>query len=161
MKKLLAMLIVTLCLVSCSKSDIEKANELITQYGLVVAPVNNLDSLNYFSDCLEYRIKSAQITHEADSTLSAGVKTAQMMKDNGYTELESYAQRLQEDVVAMYQIAYKYTQDANFGEFQHNLSKDPTEFLGYKCEVANDSLSYVVVFNPEMSKILMVEKKKK
>ncbi len=92
--------------------------------------------------------------------MNAGVETAKAMKSAGQTEaLEGFANNLRDNCVAMYRVAYNYKQDAIFGEFQHNLAKDPKEFLGYKCEVANDSLAYVVVFDKEIAKIVLVEKK--
>ncbi|MCM1219046.1 MAG: hypothetical protein NC548_31580 [Lachnospiraceae bacterium] len=162
MKRLLPLIAIMLLFVSCGKSDLDKANELIAQKGLNVEAATSLDSLNSYSDCLEMRIKAAKITHEADSTLAAGIESAEQMKANEQTDvLPGFAKRLQEDVVAMYRVAYKYTQDANFNQFQHSLAKDPIEFLGYQCKVSNDSLSYIVAFDPEITKILMVEKVRK
>lgn len=162
MKKVVIILCVTLCLVSCLKSKVERANKLVAEHGLRVGQISALDSLNYYRDCLEMRIKAATITHEADSTLEAGVKAAKKMAANGQTDyLKSYAENIRENCLAMYRVAYKYKQDANYGVLQHTLAKDPKEFLGYQCVVSDDSLTYRVIFDKDVTKILMIEKNKK
>ena len=162
MKRAIIILCVTLCFISCSKTKVEKANELIAEQELGVSPISTLDSLNYYKDCLELRIKAASITHEADSTLKAGVKRADEMVTNGQARyVKSYAENLRDNCVAMYRIAYKYKQDANYGVMRHALAKEPKEFLGFQCVVSNDSLTYRVAFDKDVSKILVIEKEKK
>jgi hypothetical protein len=162
MRNLTLIVAAALCLTSCGKSDIDKANKLIAERGLVVAPVTELDSLNDYSESLELRIKAADMMHEVDSTLNAGLKTAEKMKADGLDDdVLGYVRNLQESCEAMCRVAYKYETDATYKSFKYSIDKRPVEFLGFQCEASNDSLTYQIVFDKEVSRILLVKESRK
>ena len=73
-------------------------------------------------------------------------------------EMERRAIQTKNTLENMIKTAYEYETQANSIKFRKSLDGERPIFLGYCYKSKNDSCTYVVYFNKEVSQILAIEK---
>lgn len=152
-----------LCLIAlitgCSNNDIQKANSLLKSRSLNLGEVEHLDSIYDYQKSFDCIIKANAIKSDVDSLLKERISVLSEMKQKQMQhEMESKAIQTQKTLENMIKTAYEYEVQANSIKFRKSLNGERPIFLGYCYKSKNDSCTYVVYFDKEVSQILAIEK---
>lgn len=158
MKTLLMLCLIAL-ITGCSNNDIQKANSLLKSRSLNLREVEHLDSIYDYQESFDCIIKANAIKSDVDSLLKERISVLSEMKQKQMQhEMESKAIQTQKTLENMIKTAYEYEVQANSIKFRKSLNGERPIFLGYCHKSKNDSCTYVVYFDKEVSQILAIEK---
>ena len=160
MKKVLFMLILTASLSGCNNHQIDKANELLSNAYLQLGVIEKLDSVIGFPESFEMIVKSANISRDADSLLKKRMLSLSELKEQGNIEMmNSLALRTKDELFNLCNTALQYSQMAATNDLKNEAKGVLKDFLGWKYESKNDSCSYIIYFDRDVSSILGIDKK--
>lgn len=158
MKTLLMLCLIAL-ITGCSDNDIQKANSLLKSRSLNLGEVERLDSIYDYQESFDCIIKANAIKSDVDSLLKERISVLSEMKQKQMQhEMERRAIQTKNTLENMIKTAYEYETQANSIKFRKSLDGERPIFLGYCYKSKNDSCTYVVYFNKEVSQILAIEK---
>ena len=159
MKRILATLCLIALITGCSDNDIQKANSLLKSRSLNLGEVEHLDSIYDYQESFDCTIKANTIKSDVDSILKERISVLSEMKQKQMQhEMERRAIQTKNTLENMIKTAYEYEIQANSIKFRKSLDGERPIFLGYSYKSKNDSCTYVVYFNKEVSRILAIEK---
>jgi len=161
MRNILFMLCLVALITGCKNHQIDKANTLLSkktelQFGII----EKLDSVIGFPESFEMIVKSVNISTDADSLLKKRMTSLSELKKQGNTDLmNSLAIRTKDEVTGLIYTALHYKQSAATNDLKNEAKGVKKDFLGWKYESKNDTCSYVIYFDKDVSTILGIEKK--
>lgn len=162
MKKLLISLSLVILFVCCTKDKVQCANDLLQAYSNNYGSVTELDSVLGYQESFDMLTKAANIRHDADSIVKMQISILEDMKHKGMTEeMYKLAEETKASAINMYNAAYEYDSRANFINFEKKSKGEHQIFLGYKSVNDNDSCTYTVYFDKDITKIICIDKKLK
>lgn len=144
-------LLVSALFAGCSRdnrSPIEKANELLTQRGLMT--VQHLDSVFGYKDAHNCMMAACNLQSKADSILDSHQANKTLLSAEDKKEASELSQTV-----------YNLKVQAASNTLKHELAKDKKEFLGFSALIA-DSIKGTVVnvyFDKDITKIAATERK--
>lgn len=152
-----------LCLIAlitgCSDNDIQKANSLLKSRSLNFGEVERLDSIYDYQESFDCTIKANTIKSDIDSLLKKRISVLSEMKQKQMQhEMERSAIQTKNTLENMIKTAYEYEIQAALIKLRKSSDGERPIFLGYCYKSKNDSCTYVVYFNKEVSQILAIEK---
>lgn len=159
MRKITFMLCLIALITGCSDNDIQKANSLLKSRSLNLGEVERLDSVYDYQESFDCIIKANTIKSDVDSLLKERISVLSEMKQKQMQhEMERRAIQTKNTLENMIKTACEYKIQASSIKFRKSLDGERPIFLGYCYKSKNDSCTYVVYFNKEVSQILTVEK---
>lgn len=160
MKKFLLLLCLVALITGCSSSPINRANDLLNERtNLSFGKIEKLDSVLDYPDSFDYTIKSINVSEEADTLLKNKISMLTELQNSGNTDiLQRSAERAREEVINLIKVAEQYSNKAALNTLKNKAKNSSKKFLGWKYVSKNDSCTYVVYFNNDVTKILGIGK---
>lgn len=155
-----------LCLVALTtgckekEDNVQKANSLMDVRNLNIGRAQSLDSVFDYPKSFDYMVKGALIREDASSFVKEKIRTLTSMREKGMIEeMYKLARRTKEKATNMFTTAMYYDQEAALIVFKNEMDGVKKDFLGYSYTSKNDSCSYTVYFDKNLSEILCVNKR--
>ena len=160
MKRNLSMLCLVALITGCTSSPINRANDLLNERtNLSFGKIEKLDSVLDYPDSFDYTIKSINVSEEADTLLKNKISMLTELQNSGNTDiLQQSAERAREEVINLIKVAEQYSNKAALNTMKNKAKNSSKEFLGWKYVSKNDSCTYVVYYNNDVTKILGIGK---
>ena len=160
MRKLLISISIVILFFGCTKNNVQRANDLLQKHSSEYGSVTKLDSVFGYQESFDNLQKAAKFKHDADSILQMKVSSLKEMKRKGMIDaMDRTARMTQKTILNMYNAAYEYDKEAISVDFEKKIKGIPKTFLGYKYISQNDSCTYVIYYDKDITKILFIDKK--
>lgn len=162
MRNFLFLLCLAALITGCGKTPQQKATLLLNNQSLPLGEITQLDSVIGYAECFDCKLKAIKISLNADSLLSQRMKSLTELESKGMNEeMRTLALRTKEEITNMYQSSLGYTQRAATIELKKEMQNTAQDFLGWKYISSNDSCTYTVYFNKDVSSIIGIAKEKR
>lgn len=159
MKKQFLILCLTALITGCSLTNEQKAESLLKSILIEFTPISQLDSIFDYPESFDLTLKATIIRSDADSILKEKLTSLKELKDNNMVEeMYKLAGHTKEQITNMITTAQNYDNRAAAIILKKSTQGVAKDFLGYRYTSTNDSCSYTVYFNKEITKILCVKK---
>lgn len=156
------MLCLAALITGCDLTNEQKAESLLKSIPIEFTPISQLDSIFGYPESFELTVKAAVIRSDADSILKEKLTSLKELKNNNMTEeMYKLAGQTKEQITNMITTAQNYDNRAATIMLKKSKQGVAKDFLGYEYTSTNDSCSYTVYFNKEITKILCIKKDSK
>lgn len=156
------MLCLAALITGCDLTNEQKAESLLKSIPIEFTPISQLDSIFGYPESFELTVKAAVIRSDADSILKEKLTSLKELKNNNMTEeMYKLAGQTKEQITNMITTAQNYDNRAATIMLKKSTQGVAKDFLGYEYTSTNDSCSYTVYFNKEITKILCIKKDSK
>lgn len=154
------MLCLAALITGCNESPERKATMLLSKENFSHDSNLKLDSILSYQEVFSKNMEAISIENEAQEKVNKFVKYGNSLSENDRNtdSFKNSVSITKNEAVSLMNTAKVYKQDAAGIEFKNNLKGIKREFVGWKYISKNDSCSYIIYFDKEVSQILGVEK---
>lgn len=154
-----------LCLIAlitgCNDSPENKATKLLLKENISITTGLKLDSILSYQEAFDKEIEAIKFENEAQEKVNTFLKYGNSLpeKDRKTDSFKNQLSITKDEAISLINSAKIYKQDAAGIEFKNDLRGIKKELVGWSYTSKNDSCTYIIYFNKNISQILGVKKK--